>query len=308
VSKFRIVVTGGAGFIASHVVDTYLAAGHRVAVIDNLSTGSRRNLNPRATFYHTDICDPKKVAVIFKKERPQVVNHHAAQVSVVESVREPLLAVRTNVLGTTNLLQAFTRYGARNGKFIFASTGGAIYGNPTRIPVSETIPPHPLSPYALSKMLAEGVVRFYGEEHGLRYMILRYSNVFGPRQDPHGEAGVVAIFIGLLRRGARPTIFGDGSKTRDYVYVGDVVRANLLALTRGKNETVNVSRGEEVKDARVFETIARALHSNVPVKYAPFRPGEVRRISLSPQRAKRVLGWEPKADFARGIREIVRTL
>ncbi len=304
----KIIVTGGAGFIGSHVVDAYLAAGHAVAVIDDLSTGSKRNLNPRAKFYKTDICDALAVDRIFRRERPNFVNHHAAQVSVVESVREPMLALKVNVLGTANLLTAFAAHRRPGGKFLFASTGGAIYGNPKKLPAPETTPPDPLSPYALSKMLAEDVVRYYARERNFPYLILRYANVFGPRQNPKGEAGVVAIFTGLIRKGLRPVIFGDGTKTRDYVYVKDVARANLLGLRKGRDDELNVSVGKEISDDQVFAAIAREIGSPLQPRYASFRPGEVRRVSLDNRKAKRVLGWTPKTDFLSGIREIVSGL
>ena len=312
----KIIVTGGAGFIGSHVVDGYVKAGHKVVILDDFSTGFRRNLNRKAKFYKADICDAAAIDRIFRKERPQTVNHHAAQVSVVESVRDPMLALRTNVLGTANLLQAFATYRPGRagrpdgkpttaGKFIFASTGGAIYGNPKKLPAPETTPPNPLSPYALSKMLAESVVKFYAGQNEFPYLILRYSNVFGPRQNPHGEAGVVAIFIDLLKEKTRPVIFGDGTKTRDYVYVGDVARASLLGLKKGVNETVNVSVGKETNDREVFATIAAALRSPIRASYAPFRKGEVRRISPDPRKARKVLGWKPKVGFRAGIRKTV---
>ncbi len=303
----KILVTGGAGFIGSHVADAYIKAGHKVVVVDDLSTGSRKNLNPKAKFHQADICDAAAIDHIFRKERPDFVNHHAAQVSVIESVRDPMLALRTNVLGTANLLQAFatSRKPGQAGKFIFASTGGAIYGNPKKIPASERTVPNPLSPYALSKMLAESVVRFYAEQNEFPYLILRYSNVFGPRQNPHGEAGVVAIFINLLKNREAPTIFGDGTKTRDYVYVGDVARANLLGVRKGANDTVNVSRGKETSDQQVFDAIASEMRSPIRANYAPFRKGEVRRISLDPKRAGKVLAWKPSIDFKNGIRKIL---
>ncbi len=311
----KIIVTGGAGFIGSHVVDAYIAAGHEVAVLDDLSTGFKRNLNPKAKFYKADICDARAVDRVFRKERPHFVNHHAAQVSVVGSVREPDKALGINVLGTANLLQAFAAHhrpgglpAGQAGKFIFASTGGAIYGNPRKLPAPETTPPDPLSPYALSKMLAEEVVRYYAKERNFPYLILRYSNVFGPRQNPKGEAGVVAIFTELLKRGARPVIFGDGSKTRDYVYVSDVARANLLGLTKGRNEEINISVAKETSDDRVFAAIAHVLDSDLKPRYAPFRKGEVRRVSLDNRKAKRILGWTPKTDFFSGVREIISSL
>lgn len=303
--KMKMVVTGGAGFIASHIADAYIARGHRVVVIDNLSTGSKRNVNPKAKFYKADIRNAALVGRIMKRERPDAVNHHAAEVSVVESVRNPQRTFEVNVIGTMNLIIAFGKSGKGRKKFIFASTGGAIYGEPKKIPASETAPALPLAPYGLSKFIAEEVVKFYAREYRLPYLNLRYSNVYGPRQNPKGEAGVVAIFAGLMRRDTRPTIFGNGTKTRDYVYVGDIVRANELALRRGENETVNLGSGKEISDQEVFDAIARCLNFRKSPRYAPFRPGEVKRISLDARRARKVLGWTPKISFAQGIRRTV---
>jgi UDP-glucose 4-epimerase len=303
----RIVVTGGAGFIGSHIVDAYIHAGHRVVVIDNLSSGSKRNLNPRAKFYKADIKNLSAMRRIFKRERPQVINHHAALVSVVESVQNPVETYRTNLFGTVNLLLAFSQIKARRKKFIYASTGGALYGNPKKIPADEHTPIEPLSPYGLSKYLAERAVALHAKENGFGYLSLRYSNVYGPRQDAHGEAGVVAIFSNLMKHGKKPTIFGDGSKTRDYVYVGDVVRANVFGLTRGKNVAINIGTGKQTSDQKVFAAIARSAGYKGRPHYAPFRPGEVNHISLNPHLAKKILGWTPKTNFAEGIKATAPT-
>ncbi len=305
----KIIVTGGAGFIASHIVDAYIKAGHKVAVIDNLTSGFKRNLNPKAKFYKADIRNLGLIEKIFKREQPQIVNHHAALVSVVESVRNPILAFETNVVGTLNLLLAFGKYGRiRNGKFIFASTGGAIYGEPKRIPATERTKTNPLSPYGLSKLLAEKTIEFYSKKFGFSFLNLRYVNVYGPRQNPKGEAGVVAIFIGLIKKGLRPTIFGDGTKTRDYLYVEDIVRANLMALRRGRNETLNLGWGKEISDQLIFDTIAKELNFLKKPIYAPYRKGEVRRIALDAGRAKKILGWQPKIDLVQGIKKTVSWL
>lgn len=301
----KIILTGGAGFIGSHVADAYLHLGHRVAVIDDLSTGCRQNLNPKAKFYKTDIRNLGAIENIFRKEKPEIVNHHAAKASVIESIKNPTETLEVNILGTANLLSAFARHGRGQRKFIFASTGGAIYGEPKKIPTAEDAIPLPLSPYGLSKLLAEELIKFYGRQHSLKYLIFRYSNVYGPRQNPYGEAGVVAIFSKQMSRGKRPTIFGDGSKTRDYVQVSDIVRANILALRRGKNTTLNLGWGKEIKDEIVFREIAKALGFSKPPIYAPFRPGEVHRIALDAHRARRVIGWQPKIDFAAGITQTV---
>ena len=297
----KILVTGGAGFIGSHIVDKYIEMGHRVVVLDNLSTGSRRNLHPRAKFHRVDLRDAARIAQIVRREKPAVVNHHAAVAEVVKSVRDPLPTFEANVLGTVALLLAGGECGVR--KFLFASTGGAIYGEPSRIPADESTPPTPLSPYGLSKSLGEDCIRFYARVYGFEYLVLRYPNVYGPRQNPKGEAGVVAIFAGLMRNGKGPTIFGDGTKSRDYVHVEDVARASVLGLTKGRNETLNLGWGRKVSDRRIFDTLARHLGYGRPPRHAPFRKGEVYQIALDATRARKVLGWRPTIPLDRGIRQ-----
>jgi UDP-glucose 4-epimerase len=304
----KIIVTGGAGFIASHVVDAYIKAGHRVVVIDDRSKGFTKNINPKAKFYKADITNLAALERIFKKEKPEVVNHHAAIAEVVKSMRDPIPTLTVNVLGTANLLLAFGHYGmgGPRRKFIFASTGGAMYGDPKRVPVNETAPADPLSPYGLSKQLAEETIKFYAKQFGFDYFIFRYANVYGPRQNPHGEAGIVAIFGMLMKGGTTPTIFGDGTKARDYVYVGDIAAANLAALRRGKNTTVNLGGGVLVTDRAVFETIAREVGFAGKPIYAPYRAGEIYRISLDAAKAHKILGWKPKMTFVKGVREAVK--
>ncbi len=312
----KIIVTGGAGFIGSHVVDAYVKAGHRVAVIDNLLTGFRKNLNPRATFYKADITDRHAMSRIFKKERPEIVNHHAAIAEVVKSLRDPIPTLTTNVLGTTNVLLAFGEYGRGHGnhgnpgrsKFIFSSTGGAMYGDPKRLPADEREKTITLSPYGLSKQLGEETIKFYARHYGFNYFIFRYANVFGPRQNPKGEAGVIAIFGGLIKAGKRPIIFGDGTKARDYVYVDDVAHANLLALRRGNGETVNIGRGKLTSDREIFDAVAAELEFREKPIHAPYRTGELYKISLNAQKARRVLGWKPKMPFKLGVRKALKNL
>ena len=301
----KIIVTGGAGFIGSHIVDAYIAAGHRVVVIDDLSTGSRKNLHPKAKFYKADIKDAKMIEAIFKKERPEIVNHHAAMIEVVRSFREPALAFEPNVLGTANVLNAFGMYGrGKNKKFVFASTGGAIYGAPKKIPAAETTRAMPLSPYGLSKLLGEEMVKFYARHFSFAFTILRYANVYGPRQNSRSEAGVVAIFGRLMKNGLRPTIFGDGTKGRDYVYVGDVVKANQLVLTKGDGETLNIGLGKVVSDRTVFDAVAKGLNFKQQPIFAPYRKDEVYKISLDAGRAKKILGWRPKETFTGSIQKM----
>ena len=323
----RILITGGAGFIGSHIVDAYLKAGHRVAVIDNLTSGFRHNLNPRARFYKADIRDLAKIEAIFKKERPEVVSHHAALVAVVESLRDPVPTLAVNVMGTANVLLCFGKYGPAaagasvgkrgKGKFIFSSTGGAIYGQPKKIPADESTALAPLSAYGLSKYLAENMIQFYARTYGFEYLIFRYTNVYGPRQNPKGEAGEGAIFGGLLKQGRRPVIFGDGTKSRDYVYVDDIVQANLLAFKRGKNAIINIGWGKAVSDQDIFDTIAQAVNfkaiarakrtKDTPI-YAPYRQGEVYQITLDAKMARRVLGWKPTVKLADGVRKTMASL
>lgn len=300
----KVIVTGGAGFIGSHVADAYIQAGHHVAVIDNLSTGSRRNLNPKVIFYKADIRNQNLLARIFQKEKPEVVNHHAALASVMASMRNPNATFEVNVLGTANLLRTFGTI-KRARKFLFASTGGAMYGTPRRLPASEQIPPQPLSPYGLSKLLAEETVQFYARTLGFAFTIFRYANVYGPRQNPHGEAGVVAIFREQMEEGERPVIFGDGTKGRDYVYVEDLARASVLALKKGDGETLNFGLGKIITDRQVFDAVARATSFRGKPRFAPIRPGEVRKISLDARLARRALGWVPKISFREGVERIV---
>jgi UDP-glucose 4-epimerase len=305
----KIIITGGAGFIASHVADTYIKAGHKVAVIDNLSTGFRKNVNPKAKFYKADIRDRAMIGRIFKKEKPEIVNHHAAIAEVVKSLRDPIPTFEVNVLGTANVLLAFGNYGrGANKKFIFSSTGGAIYGEPKKIPADEITPAMPLSPYGLSKLLDEETIKFYARQYGFRYLIFRYPNVYGPRQNPRGEAGVVAIFGGLMKAGRQPTIFGDGTKARDYVFSADIARANLIAIRKGINETVNLGWGNKITDQAIFKAVAEALDYRGKPMYAPYRKGEVYQIAIKAEKAKKILGWTPEIALAEGIKKTIASL
>ncbi len=304
----KIIVTGGAGFIGSHVVDAYVKAGHRVSIIDNLSTGFKNYINPKARFYKADIRELKTVEKIFKLERPAIVNHHAALVSVAESVRDPVSTIAINVLGTLSVLLALGKYGAPAKRLIFPSTGGTIYGDPKKLPVDEKTPLNPLAPYPLSKLMDEELVKFYAHHYGFNYLIFRYSNVYGPRQNPKGEAGVVAIFGDLMKNGRRPTIFGDGTKARDYVHVEDIVRANLAALSKGKNEIINLGCGKKITDQNIFDEVAVASGFHGKPIYAPYRRGEVYQIALDVKKAFRKIGWRPKIKLSDGIRETVKSL
>ncbi len=305
----KIIVTGGAGFIGSNVVDFYVRGGHKVVVIDNLSTGFRKNLNPKAKFYKADINNLKEMDRIFHVEKPEIVNHHAALASVIESIRSPISTFQTNVIGTVNLLVSFGKHGrGKNKKFIFSSTGGAIYGSPKKIPVSENATLFPLSPYGFSKLLGEETIKFYAREFGFDYLIFRYPNVYGPRQNPKGEGGVVAIFGGLMKSGKRPTIFGDGTKMRDYVYAGDIAEANVSALKKGSNEIMNLGWGKAVSDRGIFDAIAKELEFGSEPVYAPRRKGEVYKTALYAHKARRILAWRPKTKLEEGIEKTIRSI
>jgi len=295
----KIIVTGGAGFIGSHVVDRYIREGHDVVVVDNLSTGRAENINQHATFHKVDIRD-EKIREIFHDERPDAVNHHAAQIDVRKAVSDPAYDAGINILGTLNLLEACRE--SRVEKFIYISTGGAVYGEPDRLPVTEDGAINPLSPYGITKHTVEHYLFAYRANFGLGYTVLRYPNVYGPRQDPHGEAGVVAIFSLQMLSGDQSTIFGDGTKTRDYLYVADVVEANCLALERGDGEIYNLGWGREISDFEIFDSVRKALDADVEPHYGPFRTGEIMRICLDATRAGDGLGWEPRVTLDEGVR------
>jgi len=299
----KILVTGGAGFIASHVVDRYLELEHQVAVIDNLSTGRRENLNPAASFYEVDITDVDGVAKVFEAERPQVVNHHAAQMDVRRSVDEPIFDAHTNVIGSLNVIGSALEVGVE--KTIYASTGGAIYGELDYSPADEEHPIRPLSPYGISKHAVEHYLYLYQHLEGLNFTVLRYANVYGPRQNPHGEAGVVAIFGKQMLAGQQPTIFGDGTDTRDYVFVGDVAEANQLALEAGSGQIFNISTGVATAVQEIFESAAEASGYEGGPSYAPPRSGDVRHNALDSTKAQQLLGWTPEMTLAQGIARTV---
>jgi UDP-glucose 4-epimerase len=295
----RILVTGGAGFIGSHVVDAFVEAGHHVIVVDDLSTGKRENLNPQAVFYQADIRDEGALAAIFARERPEAVCHQAALANVRESMVQPVRYASVNVLGSLVLLELCRQHGVR--KFIYASTGGAVYGEPQSLPVSEEHPVNPLDPYGASKHHVEHYLYLYRHNYGLRYTVLRYANVYGPRQDPYGEAGVVAIFTHKMLAGETPTINGTGEQARDFVYVGDVARANLLALT-GADGIFNIGTGVGTTVNQVYEGLRAATGYQGPVHYGPPKAGEVYRIYLDVRKAATELGWTPRVSLSEGFR------
>lgn len=301
----RILVTGGAGFIGSHVVEAYLAAGHEVAVVDNLSTGRRSNVPREAKLFEYDI-HSRETEGLFEQFRPEVVNHHAAQASVKVSTSDPVHDLEVNGGGTAKIAALCVRNGV--GKLIYASTGGALYGDPEFVPVPETHPIRPLSPYGQSKRVGELYVDLYARTEGLEYTILRYANAYGPRQDPHGEAGVVAIFTGLMLEGQRCTIDGDGEQAKDYVYVGDIARANMLALGAGSGLAINIGTGKGTSVNAIFAALQAATGDATPPHHGPPRPGDVRNIWLDSTLAGEVLGWRHEVELDEGIRRTVESV
>lgn len=299
----KILVTGGAGFIGSHIVDAYIELGHSVVVVDDLSTGFMENLNPKATFYKMDIRDFEAMKELFEKEKPVVVNHHAAQIDVRKSLRDFIFDADVNIIGSLNLLKLSLDYGVK--KFIFASTGGAIYGEPLYIPADEKHPALPLSAYGAAKLAVETYLNVIYKNFSLPYIALRYANVYGPRQNPLGEAGVVAIFTNKMVKGERPTIFGDGEQTRDFVYIKDVVSANIIALETDIVGVYNIGTGKRTSVNEVFRKIKELIGEEIEPIYAEERKGEVKHIALDASLAERELGWRPKYDFDTGLRETI---
>jgi UDP-glucose 4-epimerase len=301
----RIVVTGGAGFIASHVVDGYVKLGHEVAVIDDLSRGQRQNLNKCARFYQCDVRDREALERIFAAEKPEVVNHHAAQMDVRRGVREPIFDAQVNILGSLNVLETAVAHGTR--RIIYISTAGAAYGEPAQFPVTESHPVDPITPYGISKHTVEHYLFTFNVLYGLSYVVLRYGNVYGPRQNSAGEAGVFAIFCEKMLSGVQPVIYGDGTKVRDYVYVHDAVQANIAALDRGTHEIFNIASGQPTTDYEVFRTVRDLLgKSGLEPSYVSKRPGEIDSIYLDVSKAQRLLGWTPAVSLQDGARQTVR--
>jgi len=296
----KILVTGGAGFIGSHVVDTYIAAGHSVAVIDDLSTGTRANLNPAATFHEMDIRSDG-VADVFAAEKPDVVNHLAAHIDVRRSVEEPLHDADINIKGGLNILENCVKHQVK--KILFASTGGAIYGVQKVLPASESANPEPECHYATSKLSFEHYLALYKRLYALDFTILRFPNVYGPRQRPDGEAGVCSILSGLMLDGKTPTLFGHGTPLRDYVYVGDIARGNLLALEKGGGETLNLGSGKGTSVRALFDILKDCLGFQGDPILADLRPGEVQESYITGERAREVLGWVPEMPLEEGLRE-----
>ncbi len=298
----RILVTGGAGFIGSHVAEAFVREGHEVAVIDDLSSGRRENLPQGVRFYHLDVRAPETREIVLQ-ERPEVLCHHAAQMDVRRSVADPAFDASVNILGLLNLMEAGRESGLR--RVLFASTGGAIYGEQDVFPCPESHRTEPVSPYGVAKLASERYLHFYSVQYGISWVGLRYANVYGPRQNPHGEAGVVAIFTEKLLRGEQPVIHGDGFQTRDYVYVGDLVRANLLALESDYCGPLNLGTGRETDVNTLFRMLCEVTGVRLPERHGPAKPGEQRRSAIDSALAERVLGWRPQVDLRSGLERTV---
>jgi UDP-glucose 4-epimerase len=296
----KILVTGAAGFIASHVADAYVNAGHEVVILDDLSRGTERNVNPKARFYRCDIRDREAIEKIFLFEKPAIVNHHAAQMDVRRGVREPLFDAQVNILGSLNLMEAVLAHGTK--RFIYIASAGAGYGEPNQTLVPEDYPINPITPYGISKHTPEHYLFNFHFLYGLEYVVLRYGNVYGPRQNSQGEAGVFAMFCEQMLADIQPVIYGDGSKVRDYVYISDVVAANVAALERGTNEIFNIGSGVETTDLEVFQIVQSLLGKQVKPKYVAKRPGEIDRICLDISKAKSLLRWQPLIKLSEGAR------
>jgi UDP-glucose 4-epimerase len=301
----KILVTGGAGFIGSHIVDQCITAGHEVAVVDSLwdeGGGKRTNLNPKARFYQIDITDEASLDAVFDEVRPEVVSHQAAQHSVAVSTQNPKLDARVNVLGLINVLTNCTRVGTR--KIVFASSG-ATYGTPVRLPIDEEVEQHPESPYGITKMVAEYYLRYWQEAHGLAYTALRYGNVYGPRQDPNGEAGVIAIFSKRFLKHETIRIDWDGEQQKDYVYVGDVARANRIALEQGDNHFFCIGTGNGTSVNEIYRALEKVVGYTPEIVRAPKRAGDIHLAYFDCSKAARMLGWKPAVSLEEGIRATV---
>ncbi len=299
----KVLVTGGAGFIGSHVVDLYLERGFEVVVVDDLSSGKESNLNPDATFYKLDIRSPELVQ-IFERERPDYINHHAAQAEVRFSMENPLADADINILGSLNLLENARHHGVK--RIVYISSGGAVYGEPVYLPCDEKHPVIPICPYGASKYMFEQYLHMYHFNYGLEYAVLRYANIYGPRQNPHGEAGVVAIFIGQMLRNKNAIINGDGEQERDFVYVKDCAAANLLATTSTVSHGVyNLGNSIGTSVNELFQTLKQLTEYEREPVHGPVKLGETRRIYLSAVRASQDLGWSPETGLEAGLEQTV---
>lgn len=298
------IVTGGAGFIGSHLVDRLIDAGDEVMVIDNLSTGKREFVNAKAKFIEGDIVDKDMIERVYSEYKPDYLHHLAAQIDVRYSFEHPIIDAQVNIIGTLNLIESARRYSTR--RIIFASSGGTVYGEPDRNPVPESYPNIPVSPYGMSKLVSEKYLDLYKRLYGLNYVSLRLGNVFGPRQSPKGECGVFSIFALKMLKGERPTIYGDGTATRDYIFVDDVIDSFIASLDENiPSDYYNIGRGEETSTKEVYDLLAKVVgYSEEPI-YSDPRPGEVYQISLDISKAKENLKWEPKTSLEEGVRKLI---
>ncbi len=297
----NLIISGGAGFIGSHLVDRLLEDGHSVVILDNLSTGKKENLNPKATFHQVDISEDD-LEPIFQKEKSETLFHLAAQVDVRKSVADPLFDLKTNIIGTLRLYECARKFGVS--KVVFASSGGVIYGE-TQDPANEENPPDPISPYGVSKLAGEHYLRYYAKEYDIKYTVLRYANVYGPRQDPFGEAGVIGIFSKQMIKNEDPILFGFGKMVRDYVYVGDIVNATVSSITKGDNEIVNIGTGVGTTVEELFLKMKEITGFEGKPINKPARPGELKKNTLNPEKAKSVLNWNAGVPLEEGIKKTV---
>ncbi|MBN1445662.1 MAG: NAD-dependent epimerase/dehydratase family protein [Candidatus Omnitrophica bacterium] len=297
----NILITGGCGFIGSHLADRLIEKGHAVSIIDNLSTGNIKNLNGKASFYNLDIRD-KKIGQVFEKEKPQAVFHLAAQINVRKSEEDPFLDTDININGSVNVIKSFLD-SEKRGKFIFSSTGGVIYGDTDILPTPETVEPFPLCPYGISKLTVEKYLVYFSAFYGLRYAALRYGNVYGPRQNAYAEAGVIAIFSTNVLENKTPTVFGDGEQTRDFIYIEDVLNANTEMLENDIQGVFNVGTGVETSVNRIFEHIKAASGTDIQKIHAGPRKGEIKRSCISPKKITGATGWRPAVEIGTGIKK-----
>jgi UDP-glucose 4-epimerase len=298
----NILVTGGAGFIGSHIVDTYLKEGHQVVVLDNLTTGRKSNLNSGAEFVEADIRDPQ-IADIFKRRHFDIVNHHAAQMDVRLSVADPIFDAQNNIIGMLNILENCAKTGVK--KVIFSSSGGVVYGEQEYFPADENHPQRPYCPYGVAKLTGEKYLFYYAITYGLKYTAFRYANVYGPRQNPHGEAGVIAIFLEKLFKRQQAVINGDGGQTRDFVYVDDVAAANLAALNGADNEILNIGTGIETSVTEIYNHLNELTAADMPIKYGPAKAGEQCRSVIAVEKAAKILQWRPRLSLREGLSRTV---
>lgn len=303
----KILITGGAGFIGSHLTDKLIKQGHKVAVVDNLSTGKKENINPKAKFYKIDICSPK-ISEIFKKEKPEITYHLAAQIDVRKSTENPIKDAKINILGSLNIIQNFIGVNSCSNsqkltKFIFASSVG-VYGEPKVLPVKENHPLDPIAPYPITKLAIEKYLKFY-QSQGLDFVSLRYANIYGPRQSNDGEGGVIAIFINKILKGERPIIFGSGRQTRDFLYIDDAVEAAILAIKAPSGSIYNVGTNKEITINNLLKLILKILNKKTEPIYKHARQGEIIRSRADFTKIKKELGWQPRYGLEKGLKETI---